>query len=566
MATVTINGQDIAVDDHEKLNVIQAAKRAGVEIPHYCWHPALSVVASCRMCLVELGEKKPDGSVMMQPRLTPACQMPAKHGTVVVTNSKKVKDAQAATLEYLLLNHPLDCPTCDQAGECWLQDYSFRFGRPESRLKEPKELHPDKDHIGEHITLFTDRCVMCTRCVRFTREYSGTSELQIVNRGTRSEIDIYPGQPCDNKLAGNVVDLCPVGALCSKDFLYKQRVWWLKSRESVCPNCSTGCSIHVDENNERVYRLRPRENPLAQGHFMCDEGRFGFGYIHSSERLTHPVMKSTGVVTNGSGMAAPDWAAILGHVRTSFTQQTAANPSGVVGIFSPWMTCEDAFLLASWLRSLSSGVRLVMGPVPVVGEDDLYPKNWRGEPVHPPRFVIRAEKCPNRRGVAAVLRHFQSQEVNFEEVLNDAGGGDVQSAYVAHNGPDGWLSDEQIRSLSQIPHLVVQDVLNADLAKAAAVVLPGASFAEKDGTFVNHAGLAQMIKRSIRCPAEGYTDGRIFMELAGRGGLFNARVVRQEMSSVIPYFAPLSVGDLGEYGIRLEQPAAAAAMQEQLAR
>jgi NADH-quinone oxidoreductase subunit G len=276
MSTVTINGQDIAVDDHEKLNVIQAAKLAGVEIPHYCWHPALSVVASCRMCLVELGEKKPDGSVMMQPRLTPACQMPAKHGTVVVTNSKKVKDAQAATLEYLLLNHPLDCPTCDQAGECFLQDFSFRYGRAESRLQEPKELHPDKDHIGENITLFTDRCVMCTRCVRFTREYSGTSELQIVNRGTRSEIDIYPGQPCDNKLAGNVVDLCPVGALCSKDFLYKQRVWWLKSRESVCPNCSTGCSIHVDENNEHVYRLRPRENPQAQGHFMCDEGRFGF--------------------------------------------------------------------------------------------------------------------------------------------------------------------------------------------------------------------------------------------------------------------------------------------------
>jgi NADH-quinone oxidoreductase subunit G len=346
MATVTINGQSLSLDDHEKLNVIQAAKRAGVEIPHYCWHPELSVVASCRMCLVEMGEKKPDGTVMMQPRLTPACQMPAKDGTVVVTNSKKVKEAQAATLEYLLLNHPLDCPTCDQAGECLLQDFSYRFGNAESRLQEPKELHPDKPHIGEQITLFTDRCVMCTRCVRFTREISGTSELQVVNRGTRAEIDIFPGQPCDNKLAGNVVDICPVGALCSKDFLYKQRVWWLKSRESVCPNCSTGCSILVDENNEHVYRLRPRENPLAQGNFMCDDGRFGFKYIHSPERLTHPVIKSSTAATNGSGPAGTDWPHVLGHVRDTFARQAAERPDGVIGVFSPWMTCEEAYLLA----------------------------------------------------------------------------------------------------------------------------------------------------------------------------------------------------------------------------
>ncbi|MEX2316023.1 MAG: molybdopterin-dependent oxidoreductase [Pirellulales bacterium] len=564
MAIVTINGQDIALDDHEKLNVIQAAKRAGVEIPHYCWHPALSVVASCRMCLVELGEKKPDGTIAMQPRLTPACQMPAKHGTVVVTNSKKVQDAQAATLEYLLLNHPLDCPTCDQAGECWLQDYSFRFGRSESRLREPKELHPDKPHIGDQITLFTDRCVMCTRCVRFTLEFSGTSELQVINRGTRSEIDIYPGQPCNNKLAGNVVDICPVGALCSKDFLYKQRVWWLQSRESVCPNCSTGCSIYVDQNNEHVYRLRPRENPLAQGHFMCDEGRFGFKYIHAPDRLTHPLIKSPTVASNGSGLAGTDWAHVLGLVDDTFHKRSAEQPSGVVGIFSPWMTCEDAYLLASWLRSLSPDVRLVLGPVPTVGEDDLYPKNWRGEPTLPPRFVIRAEKCPNRRGVAEVLRHFQPNEVEFDALTAEAESGAIQAAYIVHSGPTGWLTAKHIAALSHTEFLVVQDISRSDLSDAATVVLPGSSFAEKDGTFVNHAGLAQMIKRSIRCPAEGYTDGRIFMELAGRVGLFNARVVRQEMSGVIPYFAPLAAGDLGEHGVRLSQAEEARARQAQL--
>ena len=246
----------------------------------------------------------------MEGKLVPGCQQQVKDGTVVVADSEKVRAAQKATLEYLLLNHPLDCPTCDQAGECFLQDYSYHYGRGYSRLQEPKNIKPDKDHIGDQITLFTDRCIMCSRCVRFTREISGTAELQVVGRGTHEEIDIFPGQPCNNKLAGNVVDLCPVGALCSKDFLYKQRVWWLKSANSVCPDCSTGCSIHVDQNDDHVYRLRPRPNPQAQGHFMCDEGRFGWKYLHAEERLTVPELKRR----DGS-LVSRDWDAVLAAVR-----------------------------------------------------------------------------------------------------------------------------------------------------------------------------------------------------------------------------------------------------------
>lgn len=562
MATVTVNGQEVELGDDERLNVIQAAKRVGVEIPHYCWHPSLSVVASCRMCLVELGEKKPDGTVVMQPKLTPACQMPARHGTVVVTDSPKVKQAQAFTLEYLLLNHPLDCPTCDQAGECFLQDYNYRFGRSESRLHEPKVIKVDKPYIGDQITLFTDRCIMCTRCVRFTRELSGTSELQVINRGTYAEIDIYPGEPCNNKLAGNVVDLCPVGALCSKDFLYKQRVWWLRSRDSVCTGCSTGCSIHVDQNDEHVYRLRPRPNPQAQGDFMCDDGRFGFKYIHQEGRHTHPVVKSDGAAPTDASLAArdsengrplaPDWSGVIGRVREAIAKQAAENASAVAAIFSPFMTVEEAYLLANWLKSVSPGICLAMGPVPIVGEDDHYPKNSRGESVQPVRFTIRAEKCPNRRGVEVVLRHFQPSSASFEAVLEEARRGTLRVAYVVHPGPDGWLSGEAIDALAKVPLLVVQDLLRSPLSDAADVLLPGASFAEKDGTFVNYAGLAQAIARSIRCPAEGYSDGRIFMELGGRGGLFNARVVRQEIARVIPYFGALGDGDLGEQGVRLE--------------
>ena len=225
LGSVFIDDKEIDVDP--KSNLIQAAREAGVEVPYYCWHHDLSVVASCRMCLVEVGEKKPDGSVAMLPKLVPACQTPAKPGTVVRTNTDKVKASREQTLEYLLLNHPLDCSICDQAGECYLQDYTYKFGRAHSRLNEPKVQRLDKYHIGDQIALFTDRCVMCTRCVRFTREISGTAELHVINRGSVEEIDVRPGHPCNNKLAGNVVDICPVGALCSKDFLYKKRVWWL---------------------------------------------------------------------------------------------------------------------------------------------------------------------------------------------------------------------------------------------------------------------------------------------------------------------------------------------------
>ncbi len=555
MATVNVNGQDVTLGDDERLNVVQAAKKAGVEIPHYCWHPSLSVVASCRMCLVEVGEKKPDGSVAMMPKLVPACQTPAKDNTVVVTNSDKVKQAQAATLEYLLLNHPLDCPTCDQAGECFLQDYSYRFGRSYTRLQEPKTIKQDKDYIGDQITLFTDRCVMCSRCVRFTREISGTSELQIINRGTHAEIDIFPDNPCNNKLAGNVVDLCPVGALCSKDFLYKQRVWWLKTRNSVCPGCSTGCSIYVEQNEDHVYRLRPRENHLAQGDFMCDEGRFGFKYVHAEERITVPVWKQAPPETTSH--AGPRWMETLNHVRESFKQIAKKSGQEVAAVFSPWMTCEEAYLLASWLKKLSPKVRLTLGPIPVVGEDDRYPKNWRGEPVEPTRFTIRAEKCPNRLGVAAVLAQFQPSTEDYSAVRDAARNGQLQAAYIVGGGPPGWLGSEDVKAFAKVPLLVVQDILSSELTEAAQVVLPGAAFTEKDGTYVNHAGLAQMIFRSTHPVAEGYNDARIFMELAHREGLFNARVLRQEIAQQVSALRPLSVEELGPNGLLLPalQPA-----------
>jgi NADH-quinone oxidoreductase subunit G len=547
MATVYVNNKPVDIGN-EKLNLIQAAQKAGVLIPHYCWHPALTVVASCRMCLVEVGERKPDGTIAMQPKVVPGCQTPAKDGTVIVTNSNKAKGAQEQTLEDILLNHPLDCPVCDKAGECLLQDFTYGFGRATSRMIDEKNTPPNKPHIGDNVTLFTDRCIMCSRCVRFTREVSGQAELQIINRGHHSEIDIFPGDPLNNKLATNVVDLCPVGALCSKDFLYKHRVWNLKTKKSVCADCSTGCSIWLDGNKNIVYRLRPRYNPQAQGHFMCDDGRLGYHYVNSIERFLRPMARRANKLT------PLVWGEVVSAVRREFKSAAEKDAAGVVGVLSPFLTCEEAYLLAKFLKGLSGQVRLALGPVPIVGEDDTYPKDRRGRPIQPVKFTIRAEKCPNRRGVEEILRHFQGEVTPFDEVVRSASEGRVQALYLAAGYPPrsgGWISEAQ--ALQRVPLVVCQDLLPSAVSNFAHYVLPGAAWAEKDGTFINHAGLAQAIHWGVTPTAEVRTDGQIFLDLLERRGLVHVPTLRKELAVEVPYFAPLAGTDLGEYGIPLDK-------------
>jgi len=552
MATVYVNNQPVDIGT-EKLNAIQAAQKAGVFVPHYCWHPALTVVASCRMCLVEIGDRKPDGTVAMQPKVVPGCQTPVKDGTVIVTNSPRAKAAQAQTLEGILLNHPLDCPVCDKAGECLLQDYSYRYGNAQSRMIDEKNTPPNKPYIGTNVTLFTDRCIMCSRCVRFTREISGTAELQVINRGNHSEIDIFPGEPLNNKLATNVVDLCPVGALCSKDFLYKHRVWNLKTQQSVCPDCSTGCSIDLDADKSIVYRLRPRFNPQAQGHFMCDDGRLGYHYINSTHRLNRPQVRKDGKLT------PLPWTEIISTLRRDLHKAAEKNPAQVIGVLSPFLTCEEAYLLARYLKGLNRQVRLALGHVPVVGQDDTYPKDRHGRPVQPVKFTIRAEKCPNRKGVEAILRHFQGAVMPFPEVVRLAGEGQVQALYLAASyppGPGRWVSEEQAETLKKVPLVVLQDLLPSPVSNFAHYVLPAASFAEKDGTFVNHAGLAQAIHWNATPTGECRTEGQVFLDLLERRGLVHAPTLRGELAREVAYFAPLAGGDPGEYGIYLEGPGA----------
>ncbi|VTR97212.1 molybdopterin-dependent oxidoreductase [Tuwongella immobilis] len=573
MAIVYVNDQPVDIGN-ERLNLIEAAEKAGVFIPHYCWHPALSVVASCRMCLVETGERKPDGTILMQPKVVPGCQTPARDGTIIITGEygkapatgaaaeplpypanyrpgDKAKKSQADTLENLLLNHPLDCPVCDKAGECKLQDFSFKYGRSQSRLVDEKNTPPNKPNLSERIALFTDRCIMCSRCVRFTREVAGTSELQIVNRGNHAEIDVFPGRPLNNKLSGNVVDLCPVGALGSKDFLYKQRVWFLKTTPSICAGCSTGCAIDVDANKDIVFRLRARFNPQAQGHFICDEGRWGYHYVNSAERHTRAFGRKDGELKPVS------YADALSGIRVDLANAVAEKPESVVFALSPFLTVEEAYLLASYAKSLSPNVKLVLGPVPVVGQDDTFPKNWKGEPVQPVKFTIRAEKAPNRLGVEAVLKHFQGDVIPLNNLNESVARGQVKTLFLSGGYPAvGWLNDFETNILKTIPTLIVQDLFRTELSKSAKWVLPAASFAEKDGTFVNHAGLAQALRRVVKSPGEVRTEGQVAADLSGRKGLLHVPTIRKEIAAAIPALSVLG-GELGEHGVKLSAPAMA---------
>lgn len=546
MATVYVN--DVPVDiGTDRLNCVQVAERAGQFVPHYCYHEALTVVASCRMCLIEMGDLK-DGKVTMIPKVFPGCQTPVKDGSVIITGDyekrsvghetlpydpkyvpgKLARKAQADTLEGLLINHPLDCPVCDKAGECKLQDYSYEYGRAESRLIDPKNTPPNKPELSSKITLFTDRCIMCTRCVRFTREISGTAELMVTNRGHHEEINVFPGRPLENRLAGNVVDLCPVGALGSKDFLYTQRVWYLKDTDGVCGGCSTGCSIHVDTNKDIVYRLRPRPNPAAQGHFMCDDGRWGYHYVNSLERIVRSHTRTD------NGLVPASWSGILPKLQDELALAATTAPAKVIAVLSPFLTAEEAFLWGRYFKGLSPETRLVLGPVPVSGADDSYPKDVHGKPVEPVKFTIRAEKCPNVNGVSAVLKQLQGEVIPYTQVAGESG-----LWALAFLG--GYPNREQLQDALPInwtaPALfLVQDLFHSPLTEKAKYVLPATATFEKDGTFVNHAGLAQVFRRAVRPPVEARGELQIAADLLGRKGLVQPAVIRKELVAAVPFF------------------------------
>jgi NADH-quinone oxidoreductase subunit G len=527
MPVVIVDGQEIEIGADERLNCIEAARRAGKEIPHYCWHPGLSVVASCRMCLIETGQRDAaTGKVTMVPKLVPGCQTPVKDGTVIVTESEKVKESRARVEEALLIDHPIDCPICDKAGECLLQDYHFEHGQPERRA----DIHAftsRKRDVGPTISLFVDRCIMCTRCVRFTREVSGTGELMVTSRGAKEEIDVFPGFPLDNKLAGNVVDLCPVGALGDKDFLYQQRVWFLKRESNVCGGCSAGCSIYTEHNQDTVYRLKPRENPHVNTWWICDEGRYGWHHLHDSARILEAGRR---IAAGGNGPSAQafqavEWADVVTGIKADLGK------TGRLAVaVSPMLTVEEAWMLCAVARAIDANAFLALGHVPVTGADETFPGG----------FTIRAEKCPNRKGVEEVLAAFGAGGKNWHDLLAHVAAGHARAAWITAGYPSAWIDEAQAEAFAGLSCLVVQDLFDSPLSAHATWRLPAAGFAERSGTWVNVAHHAQSFRQAIRPPAGVWPEGRLFWNMLGRRGLYAAAAIRREAAGQSAAFAALA--------------------------
>lgn len=526
MAKIIIDNR--VIECRDGIPVLQAAIEAGWDVPHYCYHPGLSVVASCRLCLMEMMAPNPKTQELSwSPKLAPSCQTPVKDGLVCRFDSDKVRDNQKDCMEYFLLNHPLDCPVCDQAGECYLQDYSYKFGSPVSRMVDQKLKNPKKD-IGPRTLLYQDRCVMCTRCVRFADEVSGTHELCVVNRGTRAEIDVFPGFPLDNPLQGNVVDLCPVGSLLDKDFLFKRRVWELKGANSVCTGCSTGCSIRIDHADNKVYRLKPRYNPKVNQWWMCDEGRFGWKYIHNPGRITAPLVR------RGLEATTPNWSELPEIVRVQLAEHVRrSGDEGVAVLLSPFLACEEAWLIIRIVQQIAPRCTLIPGPVPTAGEDLRFPV---GAPASESKFRISKEKCPNRRGIETLIEAAGGKFLAFAEFATKAAGGSFNAAWITSGYPQSWVDKELAKCVEKVEFLIVQDMFENELTRAARIVLPACAWAEREGSFMNDAGLVQPFDRAIDVPDGAKRDGQYLYEIAGFSGLYRGDKVRTLMSETIPAF------------------------------
>ena len=511
MPTITING--VKTDFAPGQTILQVANALrdqgkAVEIPQYCYHDGLSIVASCRICLGEAfvpDAKTGQLAPYMGGKLFPTCQTPAVDGMVVYTDSPKAVQNQKAVMEYLLINHPLDCPVCDQSGECFLQDYSYAYGRGVSRFEEQKVKQPKKD-LGPHVYLYSDRCIMCTRCVRFTREVTGTAELMVMGRGNKEEIDVFPGVPIDNELSGNVIDLCPVGALLDKDFLFTQRVWFLKETPSIDPLTASGDNISIHHNEGKIYRVKPRTNMGVNKWWISDEVRYGWKFVHDERRLRSPMRRQF------AQLVECDWLRALDDTLDGLRATVAAGKR-VALVVSPNLACEEAYALATLARAIDPQAVLALGPVPVHGQDKTYPIG--AKPTDAKAFTICAEKAPNARGVRRALGAF-GPVLEFADLLRTLGLGTgastVGAVLLTGNYPSDWATKDLATALGG-KFVCLIDTLPTALMDVASIVLPGVTFAEKAGTFENWRNQLQAFEQAIP-PLEGAkSEGQIASDM-----------------------------------------------------
>lgn len=496
MPKITINGVECEFEQGQK--ILEVANKSSVKIPYYCYHDSLSVPAQCRICLGEIWAPNPRNEGKLEPqmggKLQPTCSTEAADGMVVYTDNPRAVANQKAVMEYLLINHPLDCPVCDQAGECELQDYSFEYGRGVSRFQETKVKQPKKD-LGPNVYIYSDRCIMCTRCVRFTREVAGTAELSIHGRGNGSEIDVFPGVPLDNEISANVIDLCPVGALLDKDFMFSQRVWFLKSTPSIDGITASGDNIQFEHNEGKLYRLKPRTNMAVNKWWITDEVRYGWKHI-TEDRLTTPMRRRFGALDE-CGFAQAYDEAIDG------LQQAKNDGKKLLLMVSPMLSCEDAYQLAKLADAIDPSAEFAVGHVPFRGEDKAFPAGKK--PGDEGAFVMYAEKAPNARGVRRVLESFNKTVHDFDAAASKLKSGEFGSAILTGNYPGEWAEADFANSLDSVFTVLIDTHRRRAMDKAD-IVLTGATWAEKAGTFENVNNVIQAFEQAIptmeQCKAE----------------------------------------------------------------
>lgn len=531
MPKLTIDGQEIEVPKGTK--VIEAAKLVGIDIPFYCYHPGLSVAGNCRMCLVEI-EK--------MPKLQISCHMEAQDGMVVHTKTKKVEETRKHVLEFLLVNHPVDCPVCDQAGECWLQDYYLNYGAYESRVNENKVKKPKAVPVGPTVMLDAERCILCSRCVRFTDEISKTSELGIVNRGDHSEIQVFPGKELDNPYSGNVVDLCPVGALTDKDFRFKVRVWYLKSEETLCNGCSRGCNIQMQyrtrrlhhAEGERVMRLKPRFNEQVNQWWICDEGRYGYKF-HDQNRILNPLIRKKDDIHEHS------WDEMMQKAV-----QALESAKGKVGVFlSPQLSNEELYLAGKLFRhELKINDIFLLSPKAAGYQDD---------------FLIQADKNPNTKGAAWL--GYETKPSQIQNFFGRCDKGEIEGIIVF--GQDLLTVSGLHIAEKTLNKLLWSLFIGSNhnlMSEHATFVLPSATYAEKEGTFTNCDGRVQKFNQVFSPLNEARAEWEILCDFAKRLGFHfhydRTEDIFDEVVMAVEPFKGLSYEKLGSAGSDIRKFAA----------
>ena len=528
--TLTIDGKTVTVPDGT--TVLQACEQAQSPVPFYCYHPGLSIAGNCRICLVEI-----EGA----PKLQIACYTRAAEGMKVHTTSDQTLNGRRDVLEFLLVNHPLDCPVCDQAGECWLQDYYMQHGLYDPKFDETKVKKTKKVVLGPTVMLDAERCILCSRCVRFTDEITKTGEFGIFNRGDHSEIGLQPGAVLDNNYSGNVVDICPVGALTDRDFRFKCRVWYLGSAKSVCPGCSRGCNIEIHANRERewrphiakgerIMRLKPRYNPDVNQWWMCDVGRYGYKTLDEG-RLTRVQLRENGA------LQPSDWEQGIGRVADTVKRlREAKQLERAAVVLSSHLSNEDLYAAKRVFGGL--GVSQVVFQRPKAGTSD--------------DLLLQADRSPNARGAQAL-----GLPEGAEPLLDRAAKGDLRLLWVIGQDLVECVGEARVQqAVSRLELLVYQGPNANRTAELAHVVLPSAVYAEKDGTFTNFQGRVQRFHAACDPWGESKPDWAIVREAGEVLGvaspaLVDAPSIFAELAQQEAAFRGLSYQTLGDQGALL---------------